>query len=132
MAIEYIGDIMPKTPQHIEDKLTALAKKATQGKAGIFPPYTGEMQTQDQQTIATFWMRQAEGMALTITGVLPCSVAESDANCALHTSLHNAAPALLAVVRAARALDAYAGTSEERKRKTALRDALASLDAVEV
>lgn len=120
--------------QHIEDRLAALGEKATQGKAGIFPPFTGEMQTQDQQTIATFWMRRAEGTVLTITGVLPCSVAESDANCALHTALHNTWEPLLAVVRAAREIsdDEYGGVVFSHGDFGKLRDALAALDKVEV
>lgn len=120
--------------QHIEDRLAALGEKATQGKAGIFPPFTCEMQTQDQQTIASFWMRQAEGTVLTITGVLPCSVAESDANCALHTALHNTWEPLLAVVRAARKRSAHChdGPCEACERLCDVGAALAALDKVEV
>lgn len=129
MAIEYIGEVTLKAPQHIEDKLAALAEKATQGQACISEKTAQEMTTKNGQIIASFWERADANL---IEGSLLCFTEECEANTALHVALHNAAPALLAVVRAARALNGAHDPSHRVVTSMQLASALAALDAVEV
>lgn len=49
----------------------------------IDPAYLSEVQTSQLQSISTCWHEQAVGQQITVTGILPCSLAESAANAAL-------------------------------------------------
>ncbi|HEU6436606.1 MAG TPA: hypothetical protein VE028_04080 [Nitratidesulfovibrio sp.] len=116
MAIEYIGGITLKAPQHIEDKLAALEAKATQGKLlrGLEGEYTRELfaPPAGSEPVATF---------------------ETDGDAALFEALSAAHTSLLAVVRAAREMRNPHGDSHDiARRAIALDDALRALDAVEV
>lgn len=118
MAIEYIGEVTLRAPQHIEDKLEALAEKATQGSWENIGPHP--------------WFEFDRVFA---GSTFICSTNNTDMpdkergiNAGLIVALHNAAPALLAVVRAAREVNA--GATDEDWR--ALGAALSALDAVEV
>lgn len=133
---EYIGEVALKAPQHIEDKLAALAAKATQGewahKTRNYPlgetgdyGHTDEICSGAQRVFC-----EADGDE------------QVEHNMRHTAALHNAAHALLAVVRAARevttrtfakddlvlAYDAKLPGDTARR----LRAALAALDAVEV
>lgn len=65
--------------------------KHTPGPWVLDPQYLSEVQTEDLKTIASCWHEHADGATITVTGVLPCSLAESAAN----AHLIRAAPELL-------------------------------------
>lgn len=60
-----------------------MAVKHTPGPWRIFDPYWSEIQTTDQETVASCWHEQADGKSITVRGVLLCSVEESAANARL-------------------------------------------------
>lgn len=124
MAIEYIGEVTLKAPQHIEDKLAALAEKATQGHiqnvdVGDTFSYRCPINT-NRRSLLT--VAEEDGA--------PFGAFLNDTDAALYTALHNAAPALLAVVRAARRMTRYCDPLPVLHE--GLREALAAIDAVEV
>lgn len=120
MAIEYIGGITLKAPQHIEDKLAALAAKATQGRLVRKGWQVLRVEPHGYTTLSeTFAPWDCSGTR-----------DEDNADIDLRIALHNAAPALLAVVRAARRMTRYCDPLPVLHE--GLREALAALDAVEV
>lgn len=95
--------------QHIEDKLAALAEKATQGEWKCRQDGNLEMA---HAVIGGGWKYSHDMRHI--------------------AALHNAAPALLAVVRAARALNGAHDPSHRVVCSMQLASAISALDAVEV
>lgn len=122
---------------HIEDKLAEMAKLATQGKLGCV--YVGD-------TVLHLCPVSDESRSLLTVateGDRPFGAFLSDDDAYYYMDLHNTAPALLAVVRAARLINAIhckeeAGEATEATQdvlmdaENELRAALAALDTLEV
>lgn len=121
MSIEYIGEITLKAPQHIEDKLTALAEKATQG------PWKRARERQE-------YLIFGGGFHLATVPAQSHLGYPDDTHADLIVALHNAAPALLAVVRAARAAlnEEWLPPHKRTGAMVALEDAIEALDTVVV
>lgn len=68
----------------------------TPGPWVVDATYLSEVQTADNLSIASCWHKHADGAEITVTGVLPCDLAESAANARLIA----AAPDLLEACRA--------------------------------
>lgn len=124
MAIEYIGGITLKAPQHIEDKLAALAENGAQGRLMRKGWKVLRVEPQGYTTLSeTFEPWDCSGTR-----------AEDNADIDLRIALHNAAPSLLAVVRAARRKAELCHLTRHRHLcgECEVCEALADLDAVEV
>lgn len=103
--------------------LDAAVPAHTPGPWKIEAPYLSEVQTEQNETVASCWYRDAEGVDIQVRGVVGCSLEESAANARLIA----AAPDLLEAGKRALRGDGYEYTLPDSVRSV-LRAAIAEAE----